>query len=190
MKNIKFYGETEARDCKVENICEDEQTRPWYCVTRTAVMPSNYANHHKPALIISSPAWPQYKIKADASFGGKTQYENLSFINFKSAKTWCGSDQRLFALNRFAADYIPATRLYNTRFENVDQDAMAYLFTPPNEWSVVDDCGEFPCTGPLNALIQFERSTFAGAIQPMRTDSDFQIIANNVENSGGFSNCR
>jgi hypothetical protein len=64
------------------------------------------------------------------------------------------------------------------------------LFTPPNAWAVLDDCGQFPCTGPLNTLIKFERSTFAGKIKPLRTESNFQIIAANDENSGNFPSCK
>jgi hypothetical protein len=67
---------------------------------------------------------------------------------------------------------------------------MAYLFTPPNEWAVLDDCGQFPCTGPLNTLLRFESSTFAGLITPSSVTSDFQIIAANDENSSGFTNCK
>ncbi len=59
-------------------------------------MPSSYAGHSKPALINSKPSWPQFKIKADASFGGETTYENLEFYNFKSGYTQCGMKQRLF----------------------------------------------------------------------------------------------
>jgi hypothetical protein len=125
-------------------------------------MPSSYAAHNKPPLISSPTVWPQYKIKADCSLGGKSTYENLQFINFKSEKTWCGSYQKLFVLNPTNADYLPQTKFFNTRFENVAQDTLAYLFTPPNAWSVVDDCGQFPCTGPLNTPLTFEKSTFAG----------------------------
>jgi hypothetical protein len=125
-------------------------------------MPSSFAGHNKPALVNTKPTWPQYKIKADASFGGTTIYENLEFYNFKSGYTYCGKNQRLFLLNYYNADYYPAVRLINSRLENIHQDALAYLMNPPVEWANIDDCGEFPCTSPNNVLIQFERSTFAG----------------------------
>ena len=32
---------------------------------------------------------------------------------------------------------------------------MAYLFTPPATWANLDDCGDFPCTAPSNALLDF-----------------------------------
>lgn len=43
---------------------------------------------------------------------------------------------------------------------------MAYLFSPPEGWANLDDCGDFPCTAPNNALIQFEGATFSGSITP------------------------
>ena len=65
----------------------------------------------------------------------------MQFINFKSGRTYCGMDQRLFILNPFGADYYPLVKLTNTYFENVDWDTYAYFFVPPNEWATVDDCG-------------------------------------------------
>ena len=161
MRNIIFYGETEARDCRQENVCQNGFDSG--CVQKNAIMPSCFADHSKPPLVEATPAWPQYKIKGDGSLGGRTVYENMSFINFKSSKTYCGSEQRLFRLNRFAADYTPKVQLTKPKFHNVDYDAFAFLFTPPNAWSVVDDCGEFPCTGPLNVLLMFEDATFTGS---------------------------
>jgi hypothetical protein len=82
-------------------------------------MPSSFAGHNKPPLISMPSSYPQYKIKADSSFGGRSNYEDIQFINFKSGNTWCGMNQRLFGLNPTNADYMPQTRLVNTRFENV-----------------------------------------------------------------------
>lgn len=90
MKNIIFYGETEVPDCDYENQCDGDYSRG--CYDKTAIMPSSYAGHSKPPLISIPTSWPQYKIKADCSFGGKTTYENLQFINFKSGKTYCGME--------------------------------------------------------------------------------------------------
>lgn len=131
-------------------------------------MASSYAGHSKPALVTSSPTWPQYKIKADASFGGTTTYENLEFINFKSGYTTCGMKQRLFVLNPYNADYYPIVRVVNSKFTNVAQDALAYLMTPPPKWANIDDCGQFPCTSPNNVLIQFQKTHYSGSITPTR----------------------
>lgn len=97
---------------------------------------------------------------------------NIRFFNFASEKTYCGRDQRLFRLNPYASDIVPRMQLTNSYFENVNQDALAYLFNPPNEWAVLDDCGSFPCTGPKNVLIRFVNSKFSGEVRPSR-ESDF-----------------
>ncbi len=114
LRSIKFYGETEARECRVPGNSERCFSG---CYEKNAIMPSSYANHNKPPLADKPPACPQYKIKADASFGGVTTYENIQFINFNSGTTYCGNEQRLIRLNRFNADYLPAVRFVGTRFE-------------------------------------------------------------------------
>jgi hypothetical protein len=78
----------------------------------------------------------------------------------------------------------------NTKLINVDWDTYAYFFVPPNEWSVLDDCGSFPCTGPLNVLIDFRKTTFSGSIVPLKTASNFQLISGDPENSGAFATCK
>lgn len=46
MRNIKFYGETEARDCQIQGICNNN---PWLdiCHDKSAIMPSSYAGNSK-----------------------------------------------------------------------------------------------------------------------------------------------
>jgi hypothetical protein len=39
---------------------------------------------------------------------------------------------------------------------------MAWMMTPLEKWAIIKDCGEFPCTGPLNALFDFVGSVFEG----------------------------
>jgi hypothetical protein len=78
-------------------------------------MASSFAGRSKPALVDTWPQFPQHKIKADASFGGTTIYENLEFINFKSGYTQCGMKQRMFVLNYYNADYYPIMRVLNSK---------------------------------------------------------------------------
>ena len=116
-------------------------------------MVSTYVGDTKPPLIRDASQYPAYQTDADVAYGGTTTYENLKFVNFKSGYNWCGAEQRLFRLNPQSADYIPKVNVVNPTLINVDQDALAFLFTPPNTWATIDDCGEFPCTGPNNVLI-------------------------------------
>ena len=46
---------------------------------------------------------------------------------------------------------------------------------PPLAWANLDDCGNFPCTAPLNVELFFKRSSFGGTVQPTfaATNLDF-----------------
>lgn len=179
IRNSTFYGETEARDCKAKNICNMNNLFRFLpelytgCIDKTAIQISAFADHFKPALIKGMPAWPQYRIKADPSWGGNTLYENIRFKNFNTSTTWCGTMQRLFAINGLSPDYNPEVRLVNPIFENVHFDTYAYLFTPPNDWATIDDCGQFPCTGPNNILIKAINATFIGPNLPANQAPNF-----------------
>lgn len=122
LRNMRFDGETPAIDCPEQNHCYSPGA-PYplkNCFDRSAIMLSGFSRVGKPAMIKVQPSVPQYKIKSDGSFGGQVLYENTTFTDFKSDLTYCGSDQRLFRINPFSADYIPLTRSINTKFNNVD----------------------------------------------------------------------
>lgn len=70
--------------------------------------------------------------------------------------------QVVFELLASASDLIPMHEFYHSTFTNVDLDAIAYFFEPPQKWAIIKDCGEFPCTGPLNTLFSFKNNTFIG----------------------------
>jgi len=58
LRNIQFYGETEASECPGKpNICKTEWYNPG-CFKKSAIMVSSYAASPKPPLISSKPAWP------------------------------------------------------------------------------------------------------------------------------------
>ena len=80
-------------------------------------MISAFADHFKPPMIKGFPAMPQWRIKADASWGGNTIYNDVSFVNFKTGKTFCGPIQRLFVANPLSADYNPKILLSNPIFD-------------------------------------------------------------------------
>lgn len=117
MTDSVFYGETEARDCLVENECLKVNSPA--CRERSAIQIAYFAKAGKDPLPKSEVKIPIHKIKADASYGGKITYRNLKFYNYKSNKTFCGTQQVLFRLNRFAADYIPRAKVLSSSFENI-----------------------------------------------------------------------
>lgn len=71
------------------------------------------------------------------------------------------------------SDYHPMVEFYDSEFTNVDGDAFAYLMPPPAGWANIKDCGEFPCTAPLNALLTFENTQFFGSPKPSWATKDF-----------------
>jgi len=77
---------------------------------------------------------------------------------------------------------------YDSKFVDVDGDAFAYIDEPSPGWAAVDDCGEFPCTAPLNILFQFFDTEFEGSI-PSWAKDEFQIIANNSGFAPYIDNC-
>ena len=61
---------------------------------------------------------------------------------------------------------------------NVNPNALAYLYSPPEAWSKLSDCAGYPCTAPLNVLFDFRNTKYnSGSI--LNHGPHFQIIANN-----------
>jgi len=67
----------------------------------------------------------------------------------------------VFTISPYGSDYVPMMEFYDTKFTNVEDDAMAYIYDPPKGWANLKDCNEFPCTAPLNVILTFKRSTFS-----------------------------
>ncbi len=121
IRNSKFYGETDQRDCQVQDECRWDDTRN-HCQERTGILISYFSRGGKPPMIKKKSMLPYHKIKTDASFGGKTYYENNLFAEYRGEKTYCGAKQKLFRLNEYGADYHPRAKFYNTRFEVRDRN--------------------------------------------------------------------
>ncbi len=60
------------------------------CEERSAIMISYFSTSGKPPLIKKKTDLPYHKIKKDASWGGRTLYQNLTFSGYRGQKTWCG----------------------------------------------------------------------------------------------------
>ena len=105
------------------------------------------------------------KIKSISSFGTSVEIYDVDFINFRE-KTQQGMRQRMFEFQAYASDLIPMHEFYNTRFINTDANALGYFFKPPQKWAIIKDCGEWPCTGPLNTLYSFKNTTYIGDRPP------------------------
>lgn len=121
IKDSKFYGETDARDCPMQNYCLlSGNSNDKICDERTALVISYFSTGGKPPVIKMITDLPYHKVKSDASWGGRTYYENLYFSSYTSELTFCGSNQKLFRLNDAGADYHPRAKFFNTKFDNID----------------------------------------------------------------------
>lgn len=117
------------------------------------------------------------KIKNVMTWGGQMRNYRNKYFNFNQ-KTALGKGQSVFQLNPTMADYLPMVEFYDSEFTNIEGDAFAYMMNPNPIWANIKDCGNFPCTGPSNALLIFQDSKFFGS-KPRWAKPDFQIIANN-----------
>ena len=145
-------------------------------------------------------ALPIRTISADATWNGKTLYENLKFYNFKTAKSDCDSSRSVFVMNPTNADYIPQHHFKNTEFHDVHPDAYAKFMDPPIGWASISDCGNFPCTAPLNAALYltgskifksentFPEPWFAPSL--LTSTFSFQMMGNNSKVADGFPTCK
>jgi hypothetical protein len=71
---------------------------------------------------------------------------------------------------------------FESTFTNIEEGAFIFMWPPPQGWANLDDCGDFPCTAPINTVASFEGSVFEGK-KPRLAKEDFHLIPNNT----GFS---
>lgn len=60
--------------------------------------------------------------------------------------------------------------------------------SPNPHWANLEDCGNFPCTGPYNMMFSFKNSVWYGT-SINNAKNDFQVIANNPGLSPFIPNC-
>ncbi len=84
-----MYGESPSRDCFYENECDNR----WHvgCTARHGMMISYFSSGGASILPRVTSDIPHSHINKDASWGGRSEYDNLEFIGFNSNKTWCGA---------------------------------------------------------------------------------------------------
>lgn len=183
IKNSKAYGEYGSPDCP-----QNGQGGFCFRTPKYGMMSSSGTRGGKPFHITMPSSLPPAKVGAIATWGTKVELRNNHFIGFNPT-TQEGARQRLFELQGSASDHIPIHEFYDTTFENVDPDALAFFFEPPKGWANIADCGEFPCTAPKNTLYSFKRTTFIGK-QPLYAASDWQIIPNTLDFSQFVPGCQ
>ena len=154
MNNIAIFGESPIED-RVDGVGK--------CQDKFGFMLSYFALKPKPPYPRSTVLLPIRKIKSDAAWGGKTLFENVRFIDFPTNNTGiCNKRRGIFTLNPFGADYYPQQIFDSAEFENVHEDGLGFLMDPNIKWANSDDCGNFPCTAPLNVEMLFTNTNVKG----------------------------
>jgi hypothetical protein len=105
---------------------------------------------------------PVYKVMSEAvNTACRVILNRNKFFYFKS-KTILGGKQSVIGNSESLADYSPIHEFYDTQFTDIEDGAMANLLSPNPAWANIDDCGNFPCTGPYNLLYSFKNTTWLG----------------------------
>ena len=131
---------------------------------------------------------PIQKIKSNGSWGGNVELDNVNFNKFK-AFTECGAKQHAIKRNPTSSDYIPVNKFKNTKFRDVQDQAVVFIDDPNPGWANPTDCGEWPCTAPNNIVLKFENTQFTGLDRPAKTDSNFQIVSDVPSATNAYASC-
>jgi len=119
---------------------------------------------------------------------------DVAFHGFKTRSVPdCKNDvQAVFGLHDSAADHIGMQFFSGVVFDDVTNDAVAYIRSPPGKWATIDDCGEFPCTGPQNVVMKFKKVTCTGTEKPGfcgETEADFTVVSTRKGDSTAYDGC-
>lgn len=129
-------------------------------------------------LIAPSPN-PMENVMGMHMWGGSTYGRNNTFRDW-DLFTRYGYINRAIQISPFGSDQIPFHDFYDTKFINVTEGAMSHMYDPPQKWAIIKDCGEFPCTGPKNFIMDFSNTQFLGPKKPLIATPSFQIVPNNT----------
>jgi hypothetical protein len=136
---------------------------------------------------------PYEKISSYQNWFTEAFFNDITFKDWTSGNRTCNTStkHRIFGINSDNSDHVPVQKLTNVVFNNVADDAVAYLFDPPQGWANIKDCGEFPCTAPHNAVIKMSGVTKTGDVKPtsLPDATTMQILPNNPDTSQYIINC-
>ena len=108
----KYYGELplHTKDCDSQLLTCDED--PNDCDRFAIILPIFTTDANWP---FNLEGLPNDYIRSDATWGGKTQLDQVEFYHFKPG-TSCGGRERIFGLHRLSTDYIPAIDAFEAAF--------------------------------------------------------------------------
>lgn len=122
MNNNKIFGESPIPDCPPKG---------GYCYrgSKCGLMASIFIRVKKPLLPAAMSPKPYHKSKSYGAWGGEAYLTGNEFINFR-AKTREGATNSVICLNDYGSDYVAPHYLFDTKINNVDPGALAYIMAP------------------------------------------------------------
>jgi len=146
LTNSEFHGETNSEDCPQGHDC--------YCKPKNGF--SSFANQNdgKDLHPTGASALPIMNSHGEGNWGGNIKISDTLFKGFLG-KSKCGERSVIFNTNPSSSDKVPPHFFDNCKVVDVDDSGFAFLSKPPAGWANVKDCGNFPCTAPINCFIQF-----------------------------------
>jgi len=179
-----FIGESVLEDCPQDGdggYCYDKSKQAY-----SAMMVSAAGNDVHPTMV---PSMPYYEPMGSGHWEGYISVSNNEFRHF--ASTTRTGKRNTMIKNHPLPDHQQIQYFSNNKFVNCDQSNFAHISAPKAGWAGISDCGNFPCTAPLNVLWEFSSNTFEGGnkVQEFEMTGDFQIIANNPGFAPFAQNC-
>jgi len=179
MSNSFVAGETRALDCPDLANC--------FCEPKYGIMSFANMNDGKDLMPTGASSLPIYGSHGEGNWGGTIVIEDTTFSGFVG-KQKCGQRHVIFERNPKGSDKIPPHTMKNCKFNNVNDDGLAWFEKPDLAWANIKDCGNFPCTAPNNMIFTFLNSRFSG-VTPSVTDSDMTLVPDDPEVGGTYPNC-
>jgi hypothetical protein len=149
-----IYGESAASDCPDDgSFCKP--------VEKYGYVMAGAQGGGKPAHVVDTSSLPYNNVQAQGSWGTKIWLKRNRFEGF-SKTTREGLRQSVMQVSEHQYDYVPMNEFFDNTFVDVQDGAFIFIYDPPQKWANIDDCGDFPCTAPLNVLSSFQGSVFEG----------------------------
>jgi hypothetical protein len=156
-----FYGNSANPDCPVPGTqCQ--------FVPRSGVTTSIQSKVHNPLGLEMHPKkemhCPLSEQVENGSWAGKAYFKNLKFYDFKPGIDSSGKPVKVTMIKLLpkSPDFITLQHFENLEFHNCDPEAQTFFFEPPTSWANLNDCGDFPCTGPKNTIFSFKNIKWTG----------------------------
>lgn len=144
------------------DIAQDVVGGVGFCQDKNAIMMFGHNRGSKAVIEGRSYNLPFYKTIHPGGWGAQAYIDNVVFKNF-GYSTSCGKTQVIFKNSQSASDFVPIHHLDNSEFIDVDDNAVISVVALPLSYIQISECGNFPCTGNKNIVVQYTNLQLSGA---------------------------